>query len=174
MAHSIELLLDAGSETAIRRLWAALADAGLPSQLSNTSPSNRPHVSVVVAARIAADVDELLQPLVSRLPICCLIGAPLLFGGPRVTLARLVLPSTALLALHADIYDTCLPHLSPEAFAHTAPTDWTPHVTLCRRMDPAQLAEALTIIKDLTQDIRAEFVAIRRWDGDQHIERRIR
>lgn len=173
MAHSVELLLDPDSDAAIRRIWAQLAEAGLPSQNTNTSASNRPHVSVVVAERIDPGVDGLLSPIAGRLPIRCVIGAPLLFGGPRFTVARLVVPSNALLALHAETHAVCLPHLSPGPMAHTAPGSWTPHVTICRRMHPAQLGQALTIARTLTRDIRAELVGMRRWDGDQRIERPI-
>ena len=49
MAHSIELLLDQRADTTIRRLWHALADAGLPSQLRVTSDTNRPHITLVAA-----------------------------------------------------------------------------------------------------------------------------
>jgi hypothetical protein len=102
MVHSIELLLDTESDAAIRRIWADLADAGLPSQLSNTSPSNRPHVSVVVAEHIDTAVDDLLRPLARRLPIRCVIGSPVLFGGDAITIARLVVPSAESLSLHGE------------------------------------------------------------------------
>jgi 2'-5' RNA ligase superfamily len=174
MVHSIELLLDADSDAAVRRIWAKLADAELPSQAANKSPSNRPHISLVVAERIDADVDILLRATAQRLPIRCVIGAPLVFGGPRFTVARLVVPSAELLSLQADAHDACLPHLVPGPMAHTAPGAWTPHVTLCRRMDPTQLAKALTVVKKLTRDIRGEFVGMRHWDGNKRVERPIR
>ena len=174
MVHSIELLLDPDSDAAVRRVWTKLADAELPSQAANKSPSNRPHISLVVAERIDADVDILLRPIAQRLPIRCVVGAPLLFGGPRFTVARLVVPSAELLSLHADAHDACLPHLLPGPMAHTTPGAWTPHVTLCRRMDPAQLAKALTVVKKLTRDIRGEFVGMRHWDGNKRVEQPIR
>jgi 2'-5' RNA ligase len=170
MVHSIELLLDDDSDAAVRRIWAKLADAGLPSQASNRSPTNRPHISVVVAERIDPAVDSSLSELMQRLPLPFALGAPLLFGGPRLTVARLAVPSAELLALHADVLKACLPHLSPEPMAHTEPGAWTPHVTLCRRMDPVQLARALTTVRKLTKDIPAEVVGIRRWDGDKRVE----
>ena len=52
MAHSVELLFDQSTDAAIRRQWAALADAGLPSQANHPSPTNRPHVTLTVAQRI--------------------------------------------------------------------------------------------------------------------------
>ena len=50
-----------------------------------------------------------------------MIGAPLLFGGPRFTVARLVVPSAELLSLHADAHEAALPHLVARADgAHSA------------------------------------------------------
>lgn len=48
MVHSIELVFDSDTEAAIRRIWAGLAAAGIPSQ----APASRPHVSLAVAERI--------------------------------------------------------------------------------------------------------------------------
>ena len=101
MVHSIELLLDPDSDAAVRRIWTKLADAELPSQAANT----RPHISLVVAERIDGAADLLLRPIARRLPVRCVVGAPLLFGGPRFTVARLVVPSAELLSLQADAHD---------------------------------------------------------------------
>ncbi|WP_179474965.1 2'-5' RNA ligase family protein [Mycolicibacterium vinylchloridicum] len=164
MAHSIELLLDQRAETAIRQMWRELADAGLPSQLSVTSHTNRPHITLVAAERIAPDIDEELSWLAAELPRPAVLGAPLVFGGGRLTLARLVIPSDSLLAAHEQVYDDCLPFAS-NVFAHSAPGRWTPHVTLGRRFTPAQIGEALTI-DGLAAEIRVSLVGMRRWDGD--------
>ena len=59
MVHSIELVFDRDTEAAIRRIWDDLAAAGIPSQ----APASRPHVTLAVAERIDADVDELLPPV---------------------------------------------------------------------------------------------------------------
>ena len=76
MAHSIELLLDTGSDAAVRAQWRALADVGLPSQVHVKSATNRPHITLVAAQRISPDVDESIRDLASRLPLECVIGAP--------------------------------------------------------------------------------------------------
>ena len=85
MVHSIELVFDSDTEAAIRRIWADLAAVGIPSQ----APASRPHASMVVAEHIAADVDALLESLAQRLPLGCVVGAPVLFGRAKVVLARL-------------------------------------------------------------------------------------
>lgn len=169
MAHSIELLLDHHSDAAIRTVWHRLEDAGLPSQLRVTSATNRPHVTLLAAERIAPAVDDELTQLRSRFPLPVVVGAPLIFGGGKLTLARLVVASANLLALHRDVVERCLPHLPHEPYAHTAPGHWTPHVTLGRRFTPEQVAQAF-VVDGLSVDIDAQVVGMRRWDGDQRVE----
>ena len=112
MAHSIELLLDDHSDAAIRQLWTALDDAGLPSQLRVKSATNRPHITMLAAERIDPEVDELLITLAPRLPLPVMIGAPLIFTGGRLTLARLGVASAAL--------------LDPPSGSTARPMTWTP------------------------------------------------
>lgn len=170
MAHSIELLLDPVSDAAIRAQWQALEDAGLPSQLRVKSATNRPHVTLIAAARIDAGVDDSLRALAGRLPFGCVVGAPLVFGGGRHTLARLIVPSADLLAVHEEVYRLSLPHLVGEAFGHCRPGHWTPHATLGRRFTEAELGPALSIVDDDTTDLAAQVVALRRWDGDERVD----
>ncbi len=92
MVHSIELVFDSDTEAAIRRIWAGLAAAGIPSQ----APASRPHVSLAVAERIAPEVDEPLGAVARRLPLDCVIGAPVLFGRANVVFTRLVVPTSEL------------------------------------------------------------------------------
>lgn len=165
MVHSIELVFDAGTEAGIRRLWAELADAGIPSQ----APASRPHVTLVVAQRIDPAVDALLAPVVAALPLDCTLGAALLFGRGHAVLARLVVPSIALLGLHAEVYRLSEPHLSPEPMPHTAPGQWTPHVTMARHVGPAHLGRALRIA-GRPGSISGRFAGLRRWDGGKRVE----
>lgn len=129
MVHSIELVFDSDTEAAIRRIWAGLAAAGIPSQ----APASRPHVSLAVAERIAPEVDEPLGAVARRLPLDCVIGAPVLFGRANVVFTRLVVPTSELLALHAEVHRLCGPHLAPAPMANSLPGQWTAHVTLARR-----------------------------------------
>ena len=168
MAHSVEVLLDPDSDAAIRSIWQALADAGLPSQTRVKSDSNRPHVTLIAAGRIDARVDDTLRGLAPRFPIRCVIGAPVVFPGPRMTLARLVVPSAELLALHLDAYRLTLPHLGGDPFGHCVPGHWTAHVTLGRRFTGADIGSALAAVDGA--DIPATIVGLRRWDGDARID----
>ncbi|OMC56516.1 hypothetical protein A5747_07865 [Mycobacterium sp. IS-836] len=165
MVHSIELVFDHDTEAAIRRIWADLAGAGIPSQ----APASRPHVTLAVAERVAVDVDELLRPLSERLPLVAAIGAPVLFGRANVVFARLVVPTAELLALHAEVHRLCGPHLLPAPMPNSVPGQWTAHVTLARRVGGGQLGRALRIAGRPSQ-IDGRFAALRRWDGGKRAE----
>jgi 2'-5' RNA ligase len=165
MVHSIELIFDADTEAAIRRIWDELTDAGIPSQ----APASRPHVTLAVAERIAADVDALLSPVSARLPMAATIGAPVLFGRANVVFARLLVPTGELLALHAEVHRLCGPHLQPAPMANSVPGQWTAHVTFARRLGDAQLGRALRIAGRPSQ-IEGRFAGLRRWDGNERTE----
>jgi hypothetical protein len=169
MVHSVELLFDPDTEAAVRRQWDELAEAGVRSQASHTAPSNRPHVTLTVARHMDDAVDAALNPVIDRLPLTCTIGAPMLFGGRVITLVRLLIPSAELLSLHAHVHQVCLPHMPNGPLPHADPGEWTPHVTLARRVAPDRLAAALTI-KSLTCDLRGSAIGLRHWDGDKREE----
>ncbi len=154
---SIELLLDADAEAAVRAEWDALAAAGLSSMAPHASPSNRPHVTLL--ARRGGVAHPLALPD-DALPLPLMLGAPLLFGdGDRRVLVRSVVPSAALLALHAAVRDAAG---AGDDVDHMAPGTWTPHVTLARRMRLADLERALPLVGGA---IACEGVALRRWDA---------
>jgi 2'-5' RNA ligase len=165
MAHSVELLFDPDTEATLRRIWDDLAAADLGSRV----PAGRPHVTLAVAERIAPDVDILLRPVAQQLPLKCDVGAPLLFGQSNAVLARLIVPTAELLALHADVYRICGPHLLPGPLPHSLPDQWTAHVTLARRIEGAQLGPVLRIAGQPTE-IRGRLAGLRRWDGTERVE----
>ena len=175
VAHSVELLLDDASDQRIRDDWQRLRDAGLPSQIDNRSPTNRPHITLIAAERIDPLIDAALAPVSMRLPFSAIIGAPIVFGtGPRRTLARLVVPSTELLSVHAQVVRLGAGHTATNGtssvFDHCRPGAWTPHVTLARRLGPEQIGEALAVLDDNAVDHAAPLPVtvsgLRRWDGD--------
>lgn len=172
MVGSIELLFDEQTETRLRECWAALTEAGLPSQGRLDTTTNRPHVTLAVADRISARVDDELREYADRLPLPCTIGALVVFGEHRLTLAKLIVPSAELLALQRAVYQRCVPHLVGDPKTHTAPDHWTPHVTLGRRLDTDQLGAACRLPAVL-RELSGRFEAIRRWDGAARVEHRL-
>ncbi len=167
MSDSIELLLDQASEQALRGDWERLSGLSLPSQLRNTSPSNRPHITLAAAPVIDAGFDSLLRGAVSGLPLEVRFGGLLLFGGGRrkFILVRQVVVSEALAELHRTVA-RALAGLQGQA-ATTLPGNWTPHVTLGRGFSAGQLgpaAEALTEVHGADYPA-ATAAAARRWDS---------
>lgn len=169
MAHSLELLVDDALDGIIRAQWQTLADAGLPSRARVAAPTNRPHVTLVAAPSIPAAVDAALVPLAMRLPIPVRLGGLVVFGGHnRFVLARLVVASSDLLSIHAA---TLRLAAVDDPFPHGLPGEWSPHVTLARRMTADQVGTALALLP--SAEPRGFATAIRRWDGDKHTEHRL-
>lgn len=165
MTQSVELTLDAGADAAVRRQWARLADAGLPSeQRSLPSPSHRPHVTLVAADALADGADERLPPLLAGLELELRLGGLLLLGPRRgsYVLARQVVVNAPLLALQAVVAALC--GADPEG--HFGPGRWTPHVTLARRVPLDRVEEVLTALGGLP-DVAGVSRGCRRWDSER-------
>lgn len=162
VVQSVELVLDEAAETAVRRQWRVLAAAGLHSPAQN----HRPHITLAVADEIWPRLDKALgqqefQPFPVRL------GGLLVFGSRRPILVRAVVPSATLLALHKRLFGVISD--CPGIPANVRPDAWTPHLTLARRVGPAQLAAALEAVS-YEGDFAATVMGIRRWDGDRRLE----
>jgi 2'-5' RNA ligase len=171
MVQTVELLPDDVTEQAVLREWAALADAGLPGQAGHHAPSNRPHVTLTVSTEPwPAPVEAAIVAAVgdAGLPVPLTLGGLVVFPhGPRCVLARLVVPSAALLALHARL--AAVTRDAPGAVPHVAPGRWTPHVTLARRFPVARLGEAVTVLAGVPE-LAGVGVRLRRWDGEARRE----
>jgi 2'-5' RNA ligase len=172
MVHSVELVFDPDTDAAIRSIWDDLTEAGVRSQAAHKAPSNRPHVTLTVAESMDESVNDALRPVLQRLPMACTIGAPMLFGRRDFTLVRLVVPSAELLSLHAEVRSACLPHMPTGALPHSEPGQWTPHVTLARRVPVDQLQSALALTS-VGRELFAEAAGLRHWDGNSKREYRI-
>ncbi|MEV5837870.1 2'-5' RNA ligase family protein [Nocardia sp. NPDC052112] len=166
MVQSVELLLDEVADAEIRRQWQLLADAGIPSLVGKNTESNRPHITVAVARQIWPRIDHALDQLTFR-PIPIRLGGVLVFGARHPILVRMVVPSEQLLALQRRIFAVVSP--CPGIPANVQPDEWTPHITLARRVPTQHLGEAIhAVARD--RDFAATVVGIRRWDGDQRRE----
>lgn len=167
MVQSVELVLDDGSDAAVRAQWHRLADAGLPSQARHTGASNRPHVTLAACPALPDGLDSALARAVGPLPLPLVLGGLLCFPGRRCVLARLVVPSGQLLGAQAGVRSVL--HgagAEPAAGDHFGEGRWTPHVTLARGLTPEQLAAAVALLAATSPDLPGGAVAVRRWDGD--------
>lgn len=167
MVQSAELLLDSGLDAAVRREWTALSDAGLPSQNRHRGESNRPHITVAVASSMPDAVDD--GAAVRFDPFDVRLGGLVVLGGRTITLARLVVPSSDLLDLHGEMQKA----VGEKSVDHLRPGEWTPHVTLARRLTPEEAASCVRLLSRSIEDLVGSAVAMRRWDGEAKREWRI-
>ena len=154
---SIELLLDLETEAAVRADWDRLARAGHSSLAAHTSPTNRPHITLLVRSWLPA-ID--FAAAASLLPVTVTLGEPIVFPhGDRGVLARSVVMDEQLMTLRREVYEIAPPG---EDAPHTEPDAWTPHVTLARRLRLESLDEALGLLGSGRVGLG---VALRRWNS---------
>ncbi|WP_028473309.1 2'-5' RNA ligase family protein [Nocardioides alkalitolerans] len=160
MRHSLDLLLDASGDAAVRAEWRLLSEAGLPSSGDRQDATHGPHVTLAERDEVPAEAERAVGTLVASLPLALHLGPPVVLGtADRWFLARSVVPSAALLALHAEAAELLGPGGPPWA----APGAWLPHVTLSRRLTTTALTEALGLLGP-AYDVAA--TRLRRWDPE--------
>lgn len=163
--QSLDLVFDDETDTQIRACWQELLDADLPSQARHMGPSNRPHVTMLTRSTITVTPEA-----ADLLPKRVTIGPIVLLGSPASwVVARLVVPSSALLQLHARL------HAGAElddGDGHDAPDRWTPHVTLARKVAAADIGRVLAVCGDVAP-FAASVVGLRHWDSATRVETRL-
>ncbi|MDN5851736.1 MAG: 2'-5' RNA ligase family protein [Actinomycetia bacterium] len=165
MTQSVELLLDAEADAAVRADWAVLLEAGHPSQGRNSAPTTRPHTTLWAGASLSEPAEDALGALTPAMPIPLRLGAVACFGRRRFILVRLVVTSVRLLELQASVAETC----GFDDGSTLAPGHWTPHVTLARGLTAAQVGAALDVLNG-PRERDTYAVGWRRWDGDARRE----
>ncbi|MDN5767070.1 MAG: 2'-5' RNA ligase family protein [Humibacillus sp.] len=169
--QSVEGVFDEATDAEVRRRWAVLADAGLPSQASHRGQSNSPHLTLSVAECVPADVEQGLVDLAgdpgAGLPLACRLGPLVLLGGRRLVVAHLVVPSEPLLRLQAAV--AALMAGGEGVSDLVLPGRWTPHVTLARGVDRGRLGGVLDALGRL-DELEGAITSLRRWNP---VERRV-
>ncbi|WP_435741339.1 hypothetical protein [Nocardioides sp. SYSU DS0663] len=155
--HALELVPDEAGTEAVRHDWQRLSDAGLPSQLDHTGPTNAPHLTVVSAPELPDPaLDVAATRLGSLLPFEARSAGLLLLGGDRLTVARAFDIDDdvvrRVLAVRVQVPDRA--HLG-----------WLPHVTLARRLPREQAQQAVDVLGH--EDVVLRFTRLRRWDPDR-------
>lgn len=161
--RSIELVLDADSDAAVRAAWSALVDADLPSLGRHPSPSNAPHVTLVAGAALPIPTG-----LAARLPTRLRLGGLLLFpAGPgRSVVVRAIVLDDELIAFHRAVHDTGDGTAPIDAVDTTLPGAWSPHVTLARRVRDDDLPRAVAALRQTPLPETLGVAGVRHWDGE--------
>lgn len=154
--HALELLPDAAGEAAVRRDWQALREAGLPSMLDHAGATNTPHVTVIAVPAIAAADEAVARDLLAPLlPVRARLSGIAVFGGARLTIARVVDVDDEVVAAVLALRSRTTGHQHP---------GWLPHLTLARRLPRAELQRAADLVGAGDTDLT--LTTLRRWDPD--------
>ncbi len=141
MRDSLDLLLDAEGERAVRDEWERVASAGVPGAGVRRDAGHAPHLTVAEREGVAAEADAALDALVAHLPLTLHLGAPVVLGAAgRRVVARVVAPTSALLHLHAEAARLLGPDGGPP---WSAPGRWVPHLTVTGRLTDDEVVPAL-------------------------------
>lgn len=156
--HALELVPDAAGDSAVRRDWQALRDAGLPSQLDHAGATNSPHVTVLALPAIDSATETHAADLVGALlPVTVRVSGMAFLGGDKVTVARLLDVPPALVRAVLALRDRA------EGERHAG---WLPHVTLGRRIPRAEARRAVDVLG--YDDVALTLTSLRRWDPERH------
>lgn len=162
----MELVVDGAADAAVRSDWAALVEAGLPSQARHTGSSNRPHVTLALAATAPGPVRQRLTAIARDLPLPVTAGSVLVFGRRQFVLARLAGPDAGLLHLQRRVVAA----LDDPVDRHGtfAAGTWTPHLTLARRLTADQVGAALGVLGPVA--VPGRLHRMRLWDMTERRE----
>jgi len=147
MALAVCLLLDPPADAVVRRLWARLEEAGVPSLASHTHGRHVPHLTYAsLRSWDLAAVAGRLSALPARPPVQLQLDGLGLFRRSRCWLAPALTPDLeprqravveAVRTTGADLHE------------HYRPGAWTPHVTLAPRLHLEQLPVVAHVVNDV-------------------------
>ena len=155
---ALEAVLDPESDAAVRACWAALDEAGLPSQAQHRGETNAPHVTLVSAPAIGAPHVAVARTLLGpNLPVGFSVAGWALFGeGSHYTLALLGAAPAALVSA-VDVLG--------RAVGDPRAGGWVPHVTVAHRIGAGQLERAMAVVDGAgLRPQRLVLSGVRRWD----------
>ena len=147
--QSLELVPDDDGREQVRALWAALREAGLPSQADHTAASNEVHLTLTETGSLDPE-DERVGAVAGLLPVTAGVAGLVVLGGPRLAaVALLVVPPAEVVA-------------AVSALPGREVRPWVPHVTLARRLDRRTAGDVVATVDVLPDQLR--FTGLRHWD----------
>lgn len=131
MPYAVALCLDHDAETAVRGMWRALDDVGIPSLASVAGARYRPHVSLAVfdEGDLGAAKDAVASAAGAALGLPLQLSALGFFLTEEAAAFLAVTPSDRLLRVHARVVAALRPHVSG-FWPHYEPDVLLPHCTL--------------------------------------------
>ncbi len=159
MTYAVEMYMDGESETRIRRIWQALAEAGIKSSMLDAS--YRPHISLAVCDEL--DINGLEQALSLFAENTSPFGLtfsnvgvfPLAEGV--IFLGTVVTPN--LLAIHAEFHRLFEKYAKSQR-EHYRVGAWIPHCTLAFGLPNDMFGKAIRICWEEPLPIHSRIEAI--------------
>jgi 2'-5' RNA ligase len=157
MALALVLTLDEDADAAVRRIWAGLDKAGVPSLATLLGGRLDPHVTLAISGdgeamrALGPDLAELVR---MSGPQVLPLGAVGLFPGADPPLYLAVTPTERLLRLHAEV-DDLLRERRIETAALYRPGTWVPHCTVAMSVPEERCADALGVVRASPLPIQA-------------------
>ena len=145
MSYGAAFIFDPETETAMRRLWESIAEAGLPSFMLGVDYP--PHMTIFGAEEV--DLPGLRRALVdlaavtAPLPVTFPALGHILGGGVVAYLAPVV--NRQLLDLHAAFWEAAGPYARGRP-PFLAPGAWIPHVTLAFNTPADQVGPVASVL----------------------------
>ena len=136
--RTVELLGDEELDRAVRAAWRRLNQAGFSSLAQHRHPTNRPHPTLASAGQFPPPPPP-RSPGPRVLPIQVRLGGLHFFGGRAGVLAWAVDDDGALRELQTRVW-SALDGAGRQP--QHEPGQWTPHISLARRVPPGQAALA--------------------------------
>jgi 2'-5' RNA ligase len=137
--RTVELVGDGQLDQAVRAAWRRLDRAGFSSLGQHRHPTNRPHLTLASAAEFPPGAAATIAGALRGLPVPVRLDGLHFFGGRAGVLAWAVDGGQALRDLQARVWAALD---GGDRNPQHAPGDWTPHVSLARRVPPDQVARA--------------------------------
>lgn len=145
MASGAVLTFDHETDTAVRRLWQTMEDAGLPSKMMHFNYP--PHLTVITCED--TDVDALDGPLkdiiASIAPVEVSFHSLGVFNSPDGVIYLAPVVTRPLLDLHAALWNIIIPYVREPNWLYS-PGFWVPHVTLNVEVPPHQIGAAMDVL----------------------------
>lgn len=144
MSRGVVLWPDASVAATVLELWDLLSKRGLPSLATTTHSRHQPHCSLTVAEDLP--VNEALDAIgdVPTQPIPLLVESVGVFPTAG-TLFLACVANRALLDEQGRIHRSIVP-IAVQPWAYFELDAWTPHISLCWEMTPAELTVAIPLV----------------------------
>lgn len=143
---------DAATDRAIRSLWQAIADAGLPSKMLNLD--YLPHLSLMLCEDMAMDGVRRVLPgfLACHAPIELTFPALGVFPGEEGVIYLAPTVSRELLDFHARLWELLEPFATRPNPLYR-PGVWVPHVTIDLAVNYEQVGAIIAALSRLDHEI---------------------